>query len=78
MADGADDGDSQDDHEGAGREVPHGVQGGEVADSGLGVRGDWIPPGLRPSGPVVGVDASGGQGSGARPPRYEVNVVWGA
>jgi hypothetical protein len=75
LADGADDGDSQDDHEGAGCEVPHGIQGGEVGDSGRGVRGDRVSPGLRPPGPETGFEAPGGQGAAPRPPKYDAEVV---
>src|SRR5665647_1992310 len=64
LTDGADDGDSQDDHEGAGGAVPQRVEGGEVGDSGRGVCGDGVPPGLRPPGSESGVDAPGGQGTG--------------
>ena len=37
MADGADDGDSQDDHEGAGCEVPHGTSVSLVNNTGVRV-----------------------------------------
>jgi Winged helix DNA-binding domain len=66
LADGADDGDSQVDHEGAGREVPQRVQ--EVGDSGRGVRGHGVSPGLCPSGSAAGADAPGGQGAGPATP----------
>lgn len=59
--DGADDGESQGDHEGAGGAVPLGVEDGEVGDLGCGVRGDRIQSGLCPQGAEGGVHAPGGE-----------------
>jgi len=58
LLDGAVDGDSYGDHEGAGHPVPVGIAGGEDGGPGHCVRGDGVEPGLHPPSVEAGAEAS--------------------
>jgi len=75
LADGADDDDSQGDHEGAGSAVPQRVEGGKVGDSGRGVCGDGVPPGLRPPALRLTLTPREIKAGAPRPPKFDVDVV---